>query len=148
MECLFTLKVSSHTKTTFELDSQHTPSSSSQVSFGRYPKSASTRIDSHRHCGIRVPACVVCSCEVCASACVFSLRLLFAALLRSSSRLCGVVLHGFVASSRFFTDFLSTVRPILPLKPVVKAWSLGLLFGRQCCLLTAVLNVFGKFNRI
>ena len=58
-----------------------------------------------------------------------------AAWLRGSSRLCGVVLHGFVASSRFFADFLSavrpiTVRPILPLKPVVKAWSLGLLFGR------------------
>ena len=65
-------------------------------------------------------------------------RLLFAAPLCGSSRLCGVVLHGFVASSRFFADFLSvvrpirpiTVRPILPLKPVVKAWSLGLLFGR------------------
>ena len=47
----------------------------------------------------------------------------FAALLRGSSRLCCV-----------FADFLSAVRLIvrliLPLKPLAKAWSLGLLFGR------------------
>ena len=111
MECLFTLKVSSHTKTTFELDSQHAPSSSSRVGFGRYPKSASTRIDSPRHYGIRVPACVVCSCEVRASACVFFSRLLFAAL-RGLLRGFSSRLHCAVAESTRYC----VVSSVLPLK--------------------------------
>ena len=123
MECLFTLNVSSHTKTTFELDSQHAPSSSSRVGLRQYPKShstrvpdfASTRVDSHRNCGFRASACVVCSCEVCASACVFSSRLLFAALLHGSvARLLFTAsLHGCAVaeSTRYFIVF-----SVLPLK--------------------------------
>ena len=131
--------MSSPTKTTFELDTQHAPSSSSRVGFGWYPRSASTRIDSYRHCGIRVLACVVCSCEVCASACVFSSRLCCAASLRGFvARLFttsfAALLHDslplFVASLCGSSRLPCAALAILPLKPVAKAWSLGLLFGR------------------
>ena len=60
-----TVSVGAHTLEHVELDSQHAPLSSTRVL-----ESVSTRVDSHRNCGIHASTCVVRSCEVRSSACI------------------------------------------------------------------------------